>query len=72
MAVPLGTDDVRGLPSVQEIAEDPAARLDAVSGQQLGKLPHGRQFVVELQREVDDKYGKGLVVLEGFLTPVGS
>ncbi|WP_424534278.1 hypothetical protein ACOZ38_28715 [Sphaerisporangium viridialbum] len=27
---------------------------------------------VELQREVDEKYGKGLVVLEGFLTPVGS
>ncbi|WP_405148287.1 hypothetical protein OG589_10555 [Sphaerisporangium sp. NBC_01403] len=26
----------------------------------------------QLQREVDDKYGKGLVVLEGFLTPVGS
>ncbi|MEU6426600.1 hypothetical protein ABZ860_11915 [Microbispora sp. NPDC046973] len=25
-----------------------------------------------LQREVDEKYGKGLVVLEGFLKPVGS
>ncbi|MET8338371.1 hypothetical protein [Streptosporangium canum] len=26
----------------------------------------------ELQHQVDEKYGRGLVVLEGFLTPAGS
>ncbi|WP_327044867.1 hypothetical protein OG320_24420 [Microbispora sp. NBC_01189] len=49
-------------------------RFLTLSVDTIGNRVSARVYVAtpELRRELDDRYGKGTVVLEGFLKPVGS